>query len=69
MNEMIVKSLQAEGIDDKELVGLLKKSIQDVKQRLMKVLLIPPDLTRGNSGAGKIPLCIMKCLRKAVPYI
>ncbi|MDW7659761.1 MAG: lactate racemase domain-containing protein, partial [Bacillota bacterium] len=41
------------GISDTELRQALKASLED-KGRLARVLLIPPDITRLHSGAGKI---------------
>lgn len=52
--EIVLKSCSRNGIDDGELYRALEKSIADKKDNLKKVLLIPPDLTRSNSGAGKI---------------
>lgn len=43
----------ARGISDTELRQALKASLED-KGRLSRVLLIPPDITRLHSGAGKI---------------
>jgi nickel-dependent lactate racemase len=54
MIEISVKSKDDKGISDKDLYQSLEKSIKESKARLKKVLLIPPDLTRMHSGAGKI---------------
>ena len=50
----IIKKSNGNGITDEELKSLLEKSIADKKQNLRKILLLPPDLTRMHSGAGKI---------------
>lgn len=42
------------GITDNQLEDLLRESVNDRKRSLKKVLLLPPDLTRLHSGAGKI---------------
>ncbi len=42
------------GIDDNNLYSILKGTIQKKKANLKRVLLIPPDLTRMHSGAGRM---------------
>jgi len=54
MNRVVLKSVNKKGINDIELLEALKKSIKDRVKSIKKVLLIPPDITRANSGAGKI---------------
>ncbi len=54
MNRIILKSRSSKGINDSELLVALKESIKDKVKNVKKVLLIPPDITRANSGAGKI---------------
>lgn len=50
--EIIIDSPQMGYVTDEELESVLRKSID--KNSLKKVLIIPPDFTRSNSGAGKI---------------
>jgi len=54
MSEIIVRSAKDTGISDLELHEALERSIREEKARLKKVLLLPPDITRLHSGAGKI---------------
>lgn len=51
------------GISDVELLNALERSIKDQKPNLKKVLLLPPDLTRMHSGAGKITAMYYKMLK------
>lgn len=52
MNKII--KISQKGISDSELAIALKASLPDDVNAIDKVLLIPPDLTRAHSGAGKI---------------
>jgi nickel-dependent lactate racemase len=54
MEDLIIRSNKSEGISDAELLDVLKKTLNEWKGNLKKVLLIPPDFTRLYSGAGKI---------------
>lgn len=54
MKKIIQRATDETGIRDDVLLLSLKESIQDVKSNLKKVLIIPPDMTRLYSGAGKI---------------
>lgn len=54
MNQIIIESSKANGVDDSQIMEALEKSLEDNVTRLKKVLLLPPDLTRMHSGAGKI---------------
>jgi nickel-dependent lactate racemase len=54
MIEIIKKSATEAGLTEDQLLDALKESIQDRAGSLKKVLLLPPDLTRMHSGAGKI---------------
>ncbi len=54
MVHLSLKSNSNKGIDNAELIDNLIKSIEPVKQSLKKVLLLPPDITRMYSGAGRI---------------
>ncbi len=63
MREIIKKASAQSGITDGELVKLLEEAIQDRKTDLKKVLLLPPDLTRMHSGAGKITALYYEMLK------
>lgn len=52
--DIIIKSDEKNGIGSKQLCQALEQSIAAKKDSLKKILLIPPDLTRMHSGAGKI---------------
>jgi len=54
MVEIVKKASGNKGISDAELKEALVQAIKDRKGSLKKVLLLPPDLTRMHSGAGKI---------------
>ncbi|HZK72279.1 MAG TPA: lactate racemase domain-containing protein [Clostridia bacterium] len=54
INQIIIESSKANGVSDSQIMEALEKSLQDNVTRLKKVLLLPPDLTRMHSGAGKI---------------
>jgi nickel-dependent lactate racemase len=54
MIEIIKKSATEAGLTEDQLLDALKESIRDRAGSLKKVLLLPPDLTRMHSGAGKI---------------
>lgn len=54
MNKMILKTACETGISEKELYKALEQSIANFGGKLKKVLLLPPDITRYHSGAGKI---------------
>ena len=54
MKRMSLYSERPEGLLDSELYAALDLAILSQKDRLRKVLLLPPDFTRFHSGAGKI---------------
>lgn len=54
MKEIIIESSKTSGISDFQIMEALEKSIEDDVSNFKKVLLLPPDLTRMHSGAGKI---------------
>lgn len=54
MVEILKKASGDNGISDSEILTALKQSIGENDLKLKKVLLLPPDLTRMHSGAGKI---------------
>jgi nickel-dependent lactate racemase len=64
MSEIILKSACKEGISDAELKDVLGISLREVTGRLKKVLLVPPDITRANSCAGKITAFYYSMLKK-----
>ena len=63
MLEITAISNKKAGITDKELEDILGSSIENNKDTLKKVLLIPPDITRSNSGAGKLTAMYYKMLK------
>jgi nickel-dependent lactate racemase len=54
MIKISVKSDAKTGISDNELKTYLEQSITGYGKKINKILLLPPDFTRGHSGAGKI---------------
>jgi nickel-dependent lactate racemase len=54
MTELIKKSTAPGGLTDTQILAALEESIKNKAEGLKKVLLLPPDLTRMHSGAGKI---------------
>jgi nickel-dependent lactate racemase len=54
MENIIMKSTISHGLTDEEIFDALKNSIEEKKQSLKKILILPPDLTRMHSGAGEI---------------
>ena len=63
MKELVIKSNCNTGIDDNELYKALEQSIAAMAGKLKKVLLLPPDITRYHSGAGKITALYYKILK------
>lgn len=53
----------ARGLSESELREALTLSLADTKNRLKRVLLIPPDYTRLHSGAGQITAVYYKLLK------
>lgn len=54
MKDIVLKAAAKNGLPQEEIVGALKKSIEEQGKVLKKVLLLPPDITRAYSGAGMI---------------
>jgi len=52
--EITVKQSASNGLDEVQIFDAIKQSIDKYKGGLRKVLLLPPDITRSNSGAGII---------------
>ncbi len=65
MVEIIKKSTRAFGINDIELQAAIEQSVREYKGVLKKVLLLPPDLTRLHSGAGRITAMYYNMLKKS----
>ena len=63
MKEIILKPKDGNGIEDKELRGILEESISECRADLKKVLLVPPDFTRMHSGAGRITALYYEMLK------
>lgn len=54
MNDLSLRAKNPAGLTDEEILCALKASLSSRKGDLKKILIIPPDLTRFHSGAGKI---------------
>lgn len=54
MDPIILKSGNNSGLSDIDIYKAIKSSLDSQSRGLKKVLLIPPDLSRVHSGAGKI---------------
>lgn len=54
MNSFSLVSPRAEGLDDSQIRTALERSMLDVRLKLKKVLILPPDYTRFHSNAGRI---------------
>lgn len=52
MEDIIMKAVDSHGITDEQIFDAVKKSVEG--KTLNKILILPPDLTRMHSGAGKI---------------
>ncbi|HOJ09423.1 MAG TPA: lactate racemase domain-containing protein [Clostridiales bacterium] len=63
MMDIIMRSSEKSGINDIELKKALECSIEAKKAGLKKVLLLPPDITRAHSGAGKITAMYYEMLK------
>ncbi len=63
MKNVILRSTDERGVCDEALVQSLEQALQDVKGQLKKVLIIPPDMTRLYSGAGKITCMLHQMLK------
>jgi len=63
LREIVVNSINSNGIDEITLKEALIKSLADKKGSLKKVLLIPPDFTRMYSGAGIITAIYYELLK------
>jgi len=63
MEEIILSSPVSSGMNETELESALVKSLGGKLKKLNKVLLLPPDITRSNSYAGKITAIYYKLLK------
>ena len=54
MIRLSITSDDGQGLHEKSIREALDQSLQEQRESLRKVLLIPPDLTRAHSGAGDI---------------
>ena len=63
MKELVLRTSCDSGIDDIELYKGLQQSISHLTGKLNKILLLPPDITRYHSGAGKITAMYYKMLK------
>lgn len=63
MNELIIQASDGSGLDGDTILHSLEASLKNHKRPLKKVLLLPPDLTRMHSGAGKITAMYYELLK------
>ena len=63
MKELVLRTSCDSGIDDIELYKGLQQSISHLTGKLKKILLLPPDITRYHSGAGKMTAMYYKMLK------
>jgi len=63
MMEITMVSKSQNGISNVELRKILECTIESKKASLKKVLLLPPDITRAHSGAGKITAMYYEMLK------
>ena len=52
------------GLSDEQILKSLELSLSDVKDKLKKVLILPPDFTRFHSNAGRITAMLYEMLSK-----
>ncbi len=63
MKEIVLRSSCDSGIGDDELYKALEQSAAHLAGKAKKILLLPPDITRYHSGAGKITAMYYKMLK------
>ncbi len=63
MMEITMRANSKSGISDIELRKALECTIEAKKANLKKILLLPPDITRAHSGAGKITAMYYEMLK------
>ncbi|MCX7842560.1 MAG: lactate racemase domain-containing protein [Clostridia bacterium] len=63
MKEIVIIAKKKDGISERELADALIQSVEDRKEGLKRVLLLPPDITRMHSGGGKIAALYYKMLK------
>lgn len=63
MIEIKIKTSDSTGLDDATIFTSLETSLKNQKPGLKKVLLLPPDITRMHSGAGKITAMYYEILK------
>lgn len=63
MVEIAIKSGTNSALDKAQIFNAVKQSIDGNINKLKKVLLLPPDITRSNSGAGIITAMYYKILK------
>ena len=66
MNEIIRKKPV---VSDPELTEILERSISNYRLGLKKVLLLPPDITRIHSEAGKITAMLYGMLKDILNHL
>lgn len=63
MLSIVLKSQDGKGLNDLDINNAIKRSIDDHKRNLKRVLLIPPDLSRMHSGGGRITAMYYELLK------
>lgn len=63
MNEIAIQAAAGSALDDDTIEQALIASLKNQKRALKKILLLPPDLTRMHSLAGKITAMYYKILK------
>ncbi len=63
MRNVVLKAGSDSGMGEAELFEALEQSIAPFGGKLKKILLLPPDITRYHSGAGKITAMYYKMLK------
>ncbi len=63
MKDIIAKATDYKGIDDELLKSKIKQHLEERKNTLNKILILPPDLTRMHSEAGKITTIYYEMLK------
>jgi len=63
MKGIVLKSTGDNGLDSRAIHTALEKALENRKESLSKVLLLPPDFTRAHSGAGEITVKLYNMLK------
>ena len=66
MRDIFIIAKDKTGVTDSEIESVLREVLKGPGIQLKKILLLPPDLTRMHSGAGKITAMIYSMLKDSV---